>query len=119
MRESASASAWTSSRSEEPARAPQPGRLEFNRGFEAPDRGRSCSNGTGRWSAGANRATPSSDAEQDIADNLRLPQGAVSSAMHFAVLRGWIEETEGRYRLSWTWFRSITRVLTRQNLLAR
>jgi hypothetical protein len=58
-------------------------------------------------------------AEQDIADNLRLPQGAVSSAMHFAVLSGWIEETDGRYRLSWTWFRSITRVLARQNLLAR
>jgi len=58
-------------------------------------------------------------AEQDIGDNLRLPQGAVSSAMHYAVLRGWIEETDGRYRLSWTWFRSITRVLARQNLLAR
>jgi hypothetical protein len=57
--------------------------------------------------------------EQDVAENLRLPQGAVSSAMHYSTLRGWIEKTDNRYRLSWVWFRTITRVLARQNLLAR
>lgn len=57
--------------------------------------------------------------QADIADNLRLPTGAVSSAMHYAMSRGWIEETAAGYRLSWEWFRTITGVLARQNLLAR
>ena len=57
--------------------------------------------------------------EHDIAENLRLPRGAVSSAMHYSVLRGWIEKIGDHYRLSWRWFRTINRVLARQNLLAR
>jgi hypothetical protein len=57
--------------------------------------------------------------EADIVDNLRLPTGAVSSAMHYCESRGWIEEYDGRYRISMQWFRTITRVLARQNLLAR
>jgi DNA-binding IclR family transcriptional regulator len=57
--------------------------------------------------------------QADIADNLRLPTGAVSSAMHYSMSRGWIEETVAGYRLSWEWFRTITTVLARQNLLAR
>ena len=55
----------------------------------------------------------------DIVNNLRLPQGAVGSAMHFAITRGWIEEANGFYRLSWLWYRTVTRILGRQNLLAR
>lgn len=58
-------------------------------------------------------------AETDIADNLRLLPGAVGSAMHFCESRGWIEIFDGRYRLSMQWFKTITRVLGRQNLLAR
>jgi hypothetical protein len=57
--------------------------------------------------------------EADIADNLRLPQGAVGSAIHYCIQRGWIEETEHGFRLSWRWFRTIIRLLLRQNLLAR
>jgi hypothetical protein len=57
--------------------------------------------------------------EPDIADNLRLPQGAVSSAIHYSVQRGWIEETSFGYRLTWPWFRTIIGLLLRQNLLAR
>jgi hypothetical protein len=57
--------------------------------------------------------------ELDIADNLRLPQGAVSSAIHYSVQRGWIEETSFGYRLTWPWFRTIIGLLLRQNLLAR
>jgi hypothetical protein len=57
--------------------------------------------------------------EADIADNLRLPSGAVSSAMHYSLSRGWIEESDAGFRLSWDWFRTITSVLARQNLLAR
>ena len=57
--------------------------------------------------------------QADIADNLRLPTGAVSSAMHYSLSRGWIEESAAGFRLSWEWFRTITSVLARQNLLAR
>jgi len=57
--------------------------------------------------------------ETDIVDNLRLPSGAVSSAMHYCISRGWIEEFGGRYRLTMEWFKTITRTLARQNLLAR
>ena len=45
--------------------------------------------------------------------------GAVSSAMHFCVSRGWIEEHRGYYRLAMGWFKPVTRTLARQNLLAR
>jgi hypothetical protein len=57
--------------------------------------------------------------EADIMDNLRLPQGAVSSAVHYCVQRGWIEENSKGFSLTWGWFRTINRVLLRQNLLAR
>jgi len=57
--------------------------------------------------------------QADIADNLRLATGAVSSAMRYCMSRGWIEETAGGYRISWEWFRTITTVLARKNLLAR
>lgn len=56
---------------------------------------------------------------EDIADNLRLPEGSVGSAMHYCLSRGWIESDNGRYSLSMDWFRTVTRVLARQNLLAR
>lgn len=56
-------------------------------------------------------------AEEDIVDNLRLPTGAVGSAMHYCGSRGWIEEYDGRYRVSMQWFKAVTRVLARQNLL--
>ena len=57
--------------------------------------------------------------EKDIAGNLRLPPGAVGSAIHYSLQRGWIEESQAGYRLAWRWFRTIIRVLLRQNLLAR
>ena len=58
-------------------------------------------------------------AEPDIVDNLRLPSGAVGSAMHYCASRGWIESQDGHYRITMQWFKTITRVLARQNLLAR
>jgi DNA-binding IclR family transcriptional regulator len=56
---------------------------------------------------------------QDLVDNLRLPHGAVGSALHYAETRGWLEQRERDFRLSWDWYSTITRVLARQNLLAR
>jgi hypothetical protein len=55
----------------------------------------------------------------DVADNLRLPAGAVGTAIHYCESRGWIEESGGYFQLSLNWFRTITRTLARQNLLAR
>ena len=57
--------------------------------------------------------------EADIVDNLRLPAAAVSSAMHYSASQGWIEPHGRHYRLTMIWFKTITRVLARQNLLAR
>lgn len=57
--------------------------------------------------------------EADIVENLRLPSAAVSSAMHFSASQGWIEPHGRYYRLTMNWFKTITRILARQNLLAR
>jgi hypothetical protein len=57
--------------------------------------------------------------KEDIVDNLRLRSGSVGSAMHYCMSRGWIEEHRGDYRLAMYWFKTITRALARQNLLAR
>jgi hypothetical protein len=57
--------------------------------------------------------------KEDIVDNLRLRSGSVGSAMHYCISRGWIEEHRGFYRLAMHWFKTITRALARQNLLAR
>jgi hypothetical protein len=57
--------------------------------------------------------------QDDIIESLRLPTGDVVNAVRFSMQRGWIEEINGRYRLTWKWFRSITLVLSRQNLLPR
>ena len=57
--------------------------------------------------------------QEDVEDNLRLPQGAVTSAMRHCISKGWIEEHRGYYRLAMGWFKPVTRTLARQNLLAR
>jgi len=55
---------------------------------------------------------------EDIISNLRMAPAVVTSALQVAQLRGWVEEQNGRYRISWPWFRVITQMLGRQNLLA-
>ncbi len=55
----------------------------------------------------------------DISESLQLPFGVVSNAIRVAMIRGWIEEIDGYYRITWRWFRAINRVLARQNLLDR
>jgi len=55
---------------------------------------------------------------EDIVSNLRMAPAVVTSALQVARLRGWVEERNGHYRLSWPWFRIITQMLGRQNLLA-
>jgi len=55
----------------------------------------------------------------DIAESLRLPAETIDNAIRFALFRGWIEESDGYYQITWRWFRTINRVLIRQNLIAR
>ena len=55
----------------------------------------------------------------DIAANLRYPDATVRNALHFSLVKGWVEALDdGRYSLSLPWFRTVTRVLARKNLLA-
>jgi hypothetical protein len=56
---------------------------------------------------------------EDIGEGLQLPFAVVSNAIRVAMIRGWIEEIDGTYRITWRWFKTINRVLARQNLLAR
>jgi len=56
---------------------------------------------------------------QEILESLRLPEEEVAGALRYAESRGWIENVDGRYQLTWKWFRAVTRVLSRQNLLFR
>jgi DNA-binding IclR family transcriptional regulator len=56
--------------------------------------------------------------EEHLRENLRYPASVIRNALHLAVDRGWVIEADEHYSLSWHWFRTITRVLARQNLLA-
>jgi len=52
----------------------------------------------------------------NVPQNILLVLRAIAQS---EVICGWIEETAGGYRISWEWFRTITTVLARKNLLAR
>ncbi len=53
-----------------------------------------------------------------IADTTRLPLHQVLDAVRYADFRGYlIRDDEGRLRVTWTWFRAVTRVLARKHLL--
>ncbi len=54
---------------------------------------------------------------QEVADCTQLPGPDVADAIRFSVAHGYVEPSSGRFRLSWTWYRTITRVLVRQHLL--
>ncbi len=50
---------------------------------------------------------------------LEFSRERVDSIFMVMQWRGWIECIDGYYRISWRWFRPVTRVLIRQNLLGR
>ena len=58
-------------------------------------------------------------ARDEIVESLRFSQANVGNAILVSLQQGWIEEVDGRYRLSWDWYRTITRVLVRRNFLDR
>ncbi len=57
--------------------------------------------------------------QEEIVESLRLPTAEISGALRLAETRRWIKSIDGRYRITWKWFRSITQVLARNNMLVR
>jgi len=57
--------------------------------------------------------------QEEITNSLRFKTREVAGALNMATVNGWIKPVNGRYCLTWKWFRSITRVLARKNLLVR
>jgi Cdc6-like AAA superfamily ATPase len=55
---------------------------------------------------------------EDIVAALNLPRPDVEAALNAALARGLIEDCDGPFHLTWSWYRTITRLLNRQNLLA-
>ncbi|MDN3652062.1 ATP-binding protein [Thalassotalea ponticola] len=55
----------------------------------------------------------------DIVNNLRLHGLVVNSALTATLAQGILERVEGRYQISWLWFRTVSKYLARQNLLPR
>lgn len=46
-----------------------------------------------------------------------LSPSAVDDALRYAIGRGYLESVDGSYRVTWTWFRAMTRFLQRRHLL--
>lgn len=55
----------------------------------------------------------------DIVKNLRLHGLVVNSALAACVAQGIVEQINGRYQITWLWFRAVSKYLARQNLLTR
>jgi len=61
-------------------------------------------------------AQPSSE---DLAATLRISESEVGNLLVAARTAGWIEELEGRYRVTWRWLPAVLRILVRKNLQTR
>lgn len=55
----------------------------------------------------------------EIAKCLDLPKSQIGLVTAALFRRGYIEQVDNHYHLSWTWFRTVTDVLARKNLLPR
>ena len=53
----------------------------------------------------------------DLVEGLRFSRRQTTSAVLSALRRGWVEEVEGGYRLSWAKYGDVCRVLARKNLI--
>ena len=56
---------------------------------------------------------------EDLARCLQLPVERVDQVLRFCAQNGWVTNEHGGHRVSWRWFRSVTRALVRQNLMTR
>lgn len=52
-----------------------------------------------------------------LAEATRLPLHQVRDVLRYGVDAGWLARDDQGYRLTWQWYRTITRVLSRQHLL--
>ena len=55
----------------------------------------------------------------DIARSLRLGPPAVAALLRFCEQNGWLEETSDGWIIPWKWYRAVTRILMRKNLVVR
>jgi hypothetical protein len=55
---------------------------------------------------------------EHVASGTMIPFADVADALRYAASRGYVEEHDVGYRITWTWFRAITTVLQRKHLLA-
>ncbi len=56
---------------------------------------------------------------EDLARGLQMTVERVEQVLSFCGQNGWVTTEYGGYRVSWRWFRSVTRALVRQNLMTR
>jgi hypothetical protein len=56
--------------------------------------------------------------EADIAQATMLQPGEVENALRYGLARGYLERRDLGYRVTWAWFRAITRFLQRRHLLS-
>jgi hypothetical protein len=56
---------------------------------------------------------------EDIVAATMLQHGPVEDTLRYGVIRGYFEHADGRYRVTWAWFRAVTRFLQWRHLLAR
>ncbi len=54
----------------------------------------------------------------DILAATMLRPREIEDALRYTLFRGYLEIVDERYRVTWTWFRAITRVLQRRHLIA-
>jgi hypothetical protein len=55
----------------------------------------------------------------DIVRSVRLAPDRVTAILRYCMQNEWVVEEERGHRVSWRWFRSVTRALARKNLMAR
>jgi flagellar biosynthesis GTPase FlhF len=54
----------------------------------------------------------------EVVEATMLGRRQVEDSISYALRRGYLEEVDGRYRIRWKWFRTITRFLARKHLLS-
>jgi hypothetical protein len=56
---------------------------------------------------------------EDLTATLRISEAEVGNLLVAARTAGWVEQLDGRYRVTWRWLPAVLRILVRKNLQAR
>jgi len=54
---------------------------------------------------------------EDISRATSLSASKVQDALRYGAMRGYFDQQDGRYRVTWNWYRAITRLLYRRHLI--